>query len=130
MIQSQLSLKMLLHELVGIKQKATRYSLGKCCSRVGIGSLTYYPALKSARYYSFVRSYNFYNTSEKLFVKRFLDTRDMCPPMNGTFVPVPGVILGRNVQIIKLMGRYTNPLAKTIYISDNIQNMYIIRYSP
>jgi hypothetical protein len=58
---------------VVLNKKPHAIPVGKCCSRVGIGSLTYNPALKSARHYSFVRSYNFYNTSEKLFVKRFGD---------------------------------------------------------
>jgi hypothetical protein len=39
---------------VVLNKKPHAIPVGKCCSRVGIGSLTYNPALKSARHYSFV----------------------------------------------------------------------------
>jgi hypothetical protein len=31
-------------------------------------------------------------TNEIQFVKRFLESRDLCPPLYGTYVPVPYVI--------------------------------------
>lgn len=42
-------------------------------------------------------------TSEIQFVKRFWARRDLCPPMHGTYVPVPNVPLCKSA--------YNSPIA-------------------